>query len=146
MNPARGPVGRDMATFAPHEHTAIVGRTAFVGGFLLALVVWLQCQPPLPSASALVSLEHVRRPPVIVPMELYAEPEQPGLIKQLVDALTGVTYPDAVAPPPHPDAQPWPRGMVITPKPFPDRMATDIPTSLDRALSALLSPWLTTAS
>jgi hypothetical protein len=135
-----------MAIFATDQRTAIVGRAAFVGGFLLALVVWLQCQPALPSAGTLVSLEDVKRPPVIVPMELYAEPEHPGLIKQLVDALTKTTYPDAVAPPVHPDSQPWPRGMVIAPPPFPDRMATDVPTSLDRALSALLSPWLTTAS
>jgi hypothetical protein len=68
------------------------------------------------------------------------------LIKRLVDALGRSVHPSVIVPPAHPDAQPWPRGMVIHPPPFPDRMAADIPTRLDRALSALLAPWLTTAS
>jgi hypothetical protein len=131
-----------MANIATDARAVSVARAAFVGGFLLSLVICLQCEPP-PPAFALVSLESVHRPPVIVPMELDVGP---GWISRLVDALTLTVTPDVVAPPEHPDAQPWPRGMVIQPKPFADRMTVDVPGALDRALSALLSPWLTTAS
>jgi hypothetical protein len=135
-----------MATFATDPRAASVGRAAFVGGFLLSLVIWLRCEPPPTVAFVFVSLDSVHRPPVIVPMELHAAPQPPGLVSRLVDALTFGTHADVVAPPEHADTQPWPRGMVIHPPAFPDRMAVDIPTALDRALSALLSPWLTTAS
>ncbi len=124
---------------------ALVGRAAFVGGFLLSILVWLQCDPPSPRW-AVASLEHVKRPPVIVPMDLYREAPGPGILRRLVDAIVSDTHPSVVTPPSHPDAQPWPRGMVIHPPPFPDRMATDIPGALDKALSALLGPWLATSS
>lgn len=51
-----------------------------------------------------------------------------------------------ITPPVHPDARPWPHGMVITPPPTPDPIAARIPTALDSLLSALLAPWLSSAS
>ena len=135
-----------MASIATDPRAASVGRAAFVAGFLLSLVISLRCEPPPPVAFVIVSLDSVHRPAVIVPMELYGAPEPRGLVGRLVDALTLGVYADVVVPPEHADAQPWPRGMVIHPPAFPDRMAVDIPTALDRALSALLSPWVTTAS
>ena len=134
-----------MASIAA-DRAAVVGRVAFVGGFLLSLVVWLQCEPP-PARWTVVSLDSVKRPPVIVPMELYAEAPGPGILRRLLDALLpDVQDPSVIVPPAHPDAQAWPRGMVIHPPPFPDRMAIDLPGALDRALSALLAPWRSNAS
>jgi hypothetical protein len=141
-----GPGWPDMANIPTNDaRAAIVGRAAFVGGFMLALIVWLQCQPPVQGFAAVVSLESVKRPPVIVPMELDAPAQPPGLISRLATLLVP-SHPSVVTPGKHPDEQPWPRGMVIAPPPFPDRMPADIPSALDRTLSALLAPWITTAS
>jgi hypothetical protein len=139
-----------MANSGTDGRAVSVARSAFVAGFLVSLVICLRCPPP-PPVSMIVSLESVKRPPVIVPMELYAEPQPPGIIRRLVDALTDRApnrelSPAVITPPDHPDAQPWPRGMVIHPPPFPDRMAGDIPTALDRVLSGLLGPWSSTSS
>jgi hypothetical protein len=123
------------------------GRSAFLGAFFVTFLVTLALVPWQHSPRYVrVSLDEVRRPPVIVPMELDREAEPPRLLRRLLDVLVPDTHAGVIAPPPHPDAAAWPRGMVIHPPPFPDRMAVDIPTALDRALSALLAPWLASPS
>ena len=120
---------------------AIEARPALVGVFVatVALAPW-QHGPRVEHVR--VSLEDVTRPPVVVP--LGAGPSK-GPISALVDALAP-RHPDVVDPGPHPDAQPWPRGMVIHPPPFHDPIAIDMPTALDKVLSGLLAPWTAIAS
>jgi len=143
MNRRRGPVARVMANVASEARAAFV-RAFFVTFVLtLALVPWQHAGPQ----QVVVSLEPVRRPPVIVAMELYREPSR-GLIGTLVDALAGPPL-GVVPTPEHGDAQAWPGGMVIAPPPFPpvlDRMETDVPSALDSMLSGLLVPWLSLGS
>lgn len=141
MKPAAARVAPVMASLASE------GRSAFISAFFVTFLVTLALVPWQSSPRYVrASLEAVRRPPVIVPMELYREPEPPGLLRRLVDALVPDADAGVISPPAHPDAAAWPRGMVIDPPPFPDRMAVDIPTVLDRALSALLGPWLPSPS
>jgi hypothetical protein len=123
---------------------AFEARPALVGVFLATLVLAPWQHPPRVEVVR-VSLDEVKRPPVIVPMELGAGPAPRGVFGVLADALFPA-QPGVIEPPAHPDAQPWPRGMVITPPAFPDRMAIDLPSALDKMLSALLVPWHSIAS
>lgn len=127
-----------MANIASEARPAIVVRPGFVAIVMLAafaLVPWQHTGP----RRICVSLDEVKRPPVIVPMELYAGP---GILDRLADLFAPSLDAMVIEPPAHPDAQPWPRGMVIHPPPFPDDMtANTVPGPLDRLLSGLLAPW-----
>jgi len=135
-----------MANIASEAPPAVGGmfaeaRPALVAVFILAvfaLVPW-QHGP----RRVIVSLDEVKRPPVIVPMELYAGP---GLLAELAELFAPTFDVMVVEPPEHPDAQAWPRGMVIHPPPFPDDMSASVPTALDRLLSGLLAPWHSVSS
>jgi hypothetical protein len=114
---------RPAAGLVPVRPTMIAALLMWIGA-----VAALQCDPPTRPGAVL------RVPPkVIVPMTI----EPPSVVGMLGDIFT---------PPAHPDARPWPHGMVITPPPTPDRMQAWIPSELDTVLSALLAPWLDIAS
>jgi hypothetical protein len=137
----RRPVAHVMASVAAD------GRSAFVRAFFVTFLVtiaflpWHQVGPQ----RVVVSLDAVKRPPVVVAMELDAPPA-PGLLGRLADVLAPAFGPAVIVPPAHPDAQPWPRGMVIHPPPFKDDMVTAMPNALDTMLSGLLAPWRAIAS
>jgi hypothetical protein len=99
---------------------------------VFAVVPWRHHGPE----RVVASLDLVKRPPVIVAMEL-----EPPPAAGLIGALAGLVWrddPGVLPPPAHPDSQAWPHGMVIRPPAFPDRMAHDIPGTLDRTLGAAL--------
>lgn len=123
-----------MANIASDARPAIIGACLLT----LALAPWHHGGPE----RITVSLDEVRRPPVIVRMDLEGPHAgfRPGIASWLWPS------PDVVEPPDHADAQAWPRGMVIRPPAFPDTMAVAAPTVLDRLLSALLAPWHATPS
>src|SRR4051812_5536503 len=104
-------------------------RPAIVGAFLLTLVItpWHHGG----TTRVVVPLDHVKQPPVIVAMELDAGP---GLLGELASLFVPAPSADILEPTAPPDAQPWPRGMVIRPPAFSDPMQTTAPTVLDRLL------------
>ncbi len=111
-------------------------RPAIVAAFLLTLTVtpWGHGGP----TRVIVPLDVVKQRPVIVAMELDAGP---GLLGEVESWLLPAPSADIIEPADHPDAQAWPRGMVIRPPAFPDQMSITAPTVLDRLLSALLGHW-----
>ncbi|HEX5062590.1 MAG TPA: hypothetical protein VFV99_24630 [Kofleriaceae bacterium] len=134
-----------MANIASEPRPAIVARPAFVAAVMLAAFALVPWQHHGGTRRVIVPLDEIKRPPVIVPMELYAGP---GVLADLVDLFApafDVAFDSVIEPAEHPDAQPWPRGMVIHPPPFPDQMNV-MPSGLDRLLSGLLAPWHSIAS
>ncbi|HEY5923879.1 MAG TPA: hypothetical protein VIV11_19505 [Kofleriaceae bacterium] len=135
MNLGGGPVAPVMASIATE------GRSAFISAFFVSFVLALVLLPWQPSRVYLrVDMREVKRPPVIVPMELDAGP---GLVATIAELLAPSVGPPIMIPPVHPDGQVWPKGMVIAPLRFEYRMptGTGIPEALDRLLSGLLGPW-----
>lgn len=125
----------DMANIASDARPAIIGACLLV----LVLAPWHHGG----HQRITVSLDAVKRPPVIVAMDLEG-PDGGGFAPGIAGWLW--RSPDVLEPPAHPDAQAWPRGMVIRPPAFPDAMAITAPTVLDRLLSALLAPWASVPS
>jgi hypothetical protein len=128
------------------------GRAAFMNAFFVTFVLTIALAPWQPAGPerVVVSLDEVRRPPVIVPMEPYREPAPvrtltTDMLLQLFGGARASSE-SVIVPPVHPDAKAWPHGMVITPPPFADDMSTGIPSALDNMLSGLLAPWLAIAS
>lgn len=72
--------------------------------------------------------------PVVVPMQIQPRFHPFGDFAAVLE------------PPAHPDARPWPHGMVIGPPRTPDPIAARLPSAVDNLLSALLAPWLSVAS
>ena len=121
------------------------GRNAFVSAFFVTFLATLVLMPWQPARTYLrVDMSSVKRPPVIVPMELDAGPGVMGSIAELMAPLLG---PSVVIPPVHADAQAWPKGMVIYPQRFKHDMPTGgLPGALDRLLSGLLAPFRSESS
>jgi hypothetical protein len=142
MNLRAGPVAGVMATIATE------GRAAFVNAFFVTFVLTIALVPWQPAGPrrVIVSLDEVHRPPVVVPMELPEPTAKPRVASGMVAALQALFDRGVMVPPVHPDAQTWPRGMVIHPPPFADDMTVEIPSALDSMLSGLLAPWLSIAS
>ena len=138
MNCGGGPVAPVMASIATD------GRSAFISAFFVTFVATLILMPWEPSRSYVrVEMGDVKRPPVIVPMELDAAPGIMGTIAELIAPTLGMPI---VVPPVHADAQAWPKGMVIYPPSFKHNMSTGIPAALDSLLSGLLAPWRSESS
>jgi hypothetical protein len=108
----------------PEMRAAVVGawvRPLLAAAFLAGISVWLTCAPPA-----------VRTQPAMLTASLLppAPSSRPGVI--MTPAIR--------------DALEWPRGMVIKPPSTNDRIAVSGAGPLDILLSALLAPWLATAS
>ena len=100
-------------------------RPAITGALLLTLALWLDCVAgPVATRAAFVPISDA----VIEPLSILPVP--PG------------TMADVIEPGTHPDARPWPHGMVIGTPVTPDRIHVPLPTVVDRLMSALLGPWL----
>jgi hypothetical protein len=111
---------------------ATEARPALVGALIVTLALWLARDPS--SSAAVRAAFAPTQPRVIVPLTIEPLPRP-------ADADVGM-------PVAHPDARPWPLGMVIgTPaidEPIQLRQST--PSLVDRVLQALVGPWLRSSS
>ena len=117
-----------MPNLAFEIRPSIVGALALT----LGLAIGLRCAPRSECSKRAVPMIRMQKP-VIVAMEL-APPKAPS--------LPG----DVLTPPAHPDARPWPHGMVIMPPPTHDAIQVRLPGPLEKLVSAVLAAVLPQAS